>query len=47
MNLAEAKLGNLRSHEEHVRDMEKGGEELLELYSEIVPAQIADLSPAE
>jgi len=47
LNLAEAEMGKLRSHEERLRAMEKSGEELLERYSELVPAELANLSPAD
>ena len=45
MNLAE--MGKLKSHEEHIRAMEKNGEELLKLYSELIPAEAAGLSAGE
>ena len=47
VNLAEAEVGKLRSHEERLRAMEKSGEELLERYSELVPAELENLSPAD
>ena len=40
VKLAEAEMGKLRSHEERLRAMEKSGEELLERYSELVPAEL-------
>ena len=47
INFAEAEVEKLKGHEEHIRAMEKSGEELLERYSELVPTEIENLSPAE
>jgi hypothetical protein len=43
VNLAEAEMGKLRSHEERLRAMEKSDEELLERYSALVPAELENL----
>ena len=47
MELAEAEIDNLRGHEEAFRELQRGGEELLERYARLVPEALEDLSAAE
>ena len=47
VTLAQAEIDKLRCHEERILVIEKSGEELLERYSELIPAEIESLSPAE
>ncbi len=47
VTLAQAEIDKLRCHEERILAIEKSGEELLERYSELIPAEIENLSPAE
>ncbi len=47
VTLAEAEIEKLRCHEERILALEKSGEELLERYVEIVPAELGSLSPGE
>ncbi len=47
MNLAEVEIEKLRYHEERLRAMEKGGEELLERYTKLVPKKLENVPLAE
>jgi site-specific DNA recombinase len=47
VELAEAEIDKLRRHEEALRELERGGEELLERYARLVPEELEDLSSAE
>jgi chromosome segregation ATPase len=45
--LAETEIERLRHQEEGLRELQRGGEELLERYSRLVPQELEDLSSAE
>ena len=47
VKLAETEMGKLRRHEGGLRDLQKGGEELLERYARLVPKELEDLSSAQ
>jgi site-specific DNA recombinase len=47
VTLAQAEIDELRCHEERIMAIEKSGEELLERYSRLIPAEIESVSPSE
>jgi hypothetical protein len=47
LGLAEAEIDKLKGHEEAFRELQRGGEELLERYARLVPEELEHLSAAE